>query len=211
MPADNSEELKAMRSALRMTLKEIAAQLDVPEARYANWEYGRAQTPIDYLEKIRMMVKTSELSGPKSIAYDYRIPVPYVGQVAASTPIDWANPLDATEDALVPAVMANGKGRFCARVVGLSMMPVLMPDDLLVFQASNVPKLGVIVLYRSPDNQMAVKELKDDGKEFTLHSYNETYAPVKATGSVMGHLIGIVREHGARLTTVYDPSGIRGE
>jgi SOS-response transcriptional repressor LexA len=56
---------------------------------------------------------------------------------------------------------------------------------------------------------VTVKELKHDGERFILSSINQSFPEVPAEGIVIGHLVGIVREQGSRITTEYDSNGIR--
>ena len=206
---NSAEELKSLRTSSRYTLKEFARLLDVPETTYNNWEYGKAKTPSAILAKARAIAKGDDVTRPSIPAPELKIQVPYIGQVAASTPVDWTDPFDADEFEYVPTEMGDARGRFSARVIGLSMVPLLLPGDLVVFQATNIPKLGIIVLHRSNDNQVTVKELKHDGERFILSSINESFPDVPAEGIVIGHLVGIVREQGSRITTEYDSNGIR--
>ena len=204
-----AKELKGIRESLRYTLKEFARLLDVAETRYQNWEYGKAAPPASIVAKARAIAKGDEITRPSIPAPELKIQVPYIGQVAASTPVDWTDPFDSDEFEYVPTEMGDARGRFSARVVGLSMVPLLIPGDLVVFQSTNIPKLGVVVLHRSNDNQVTVKELKHDGERFILSSVNKSFAEVPAEGLVIGHLVGIVREQGSRITTEYDSNGIR--
>ena len=205
----SAELLKSLRLASRYTLKQFARLLDVPDTTYMNWEYGKAKPPTNILDRARAIAKGDEVTRPTIPAPELKIQVPYIGQVAASTPVDWSDPFDADEFEYVPTEMGDAKGRFSARVIGLSMHPLLLPGDLVVFQSTNIPKLGVVVLHRSNDNQVTVKELKHDGEQFILSSVNEAFAGVPAEGTVIGHLVGIVREQGSRITTEYDSNGIR--
>jgi SOS-response transcriptional repressor LexA len=168
------------------------------------WEFGDGTTPL-----LSLVVTGDDLSRPTIPAPELKILAPYIGQVAASTPVDWSDPFDADEFEYVPCEMGDGRGRFSARVIGYSMHPLLLPGDLVVFQSSNVPKLGVVVLHRSTDNQVTVKELKHDGERFMLCSTNEAVPDIPASGQIIGHLVGIVREQGSRMTTEYDSNGIR--
>jgi len=209
MSTTPTEELKELRTSLRFTMKQFASQLGISETKYQNIEYGKTEPPHELISKARAIIRGDSVSSPKVPAIELKFPIPFIGQVAASTSVDWTDPYEATEMEYVPNEMGDAKGRYCARVVGLSMHPLLLPDDLVIFQSSNIPKLGIVVMHRSNDNQITVKELKHDGKDFILASCNGVYPPVIAEGLIVGHLVGIVRHQGLRVTTEYDPSGIR--
>ena len=206
---DHAAELKTIRETLGMKLEPFAKRLGVTWTTYKNYEYGQVKKiPDTVMEKARAML-APEVSVPKIPAAELRIPIPFIGLVAASQEVDWTDPLEAGEFEFVPAEMGDGRNRFACRVAGDSMIPLLYPDDVLVFVASNVPKLGIVVLFRSEDHRICVKQLKHDGERFFLHSLNSAYEPQSPKGTVIGHLIGIVREIGSRRTTEYDPAGIR--
>jgi len=209
MSTTPAEELKELRLKLRFTMNQFAERLGITPTKLQNYEYGKTEPPRELLSKARAITRGDDVSEPKVPAPELRIPIPFIGQVAASTPVDWTDPYEASEMEYVPNEMGDAKGRYCARVVGLSMHPLLLPDDLVIFQSSNIPKLGIVVMHRSNDNQITVKELKHDGKDFILASCNALYPPVIAEGLIVGHLVGIVRHQGLRTTTEYDPSGIR--
>ena len=209
MDQSAARELKTIRETMRYTLKEFARILEVAETRYQNWEYSKAEPPAAIMARARAIANGDDITRPSIPAPELKIQVPYIGQVAASTPVDWSDPFDAVEFEYVPTEMGDAKGRFSARVIGLSMFPLLLPGDLVVFQSTNIPKLGVVVLHRSNDNKVTVKELKHDGEKFILSSTNDAFPNVPAEGLVIGHLVGIVREQGSRITTEYDSQGIR--
>jgi SOS-response transcriptional repressor LexA len=205
---EQAEFLKSLRETLGMSMTIFAERLGVPRSRYKNWEYGVVdKIPESVLERARDM--RAAVSEPRIPASQLLIPVPYIGQVAASSPCDWTNPLDCLDFEFVPPEMGDARGRFACRVIGDSMYDLLIPDDICVFQATEIPKLGVVVLHRSPDNLITVKELKHDGERYILHSLNSAYPDQPANGVMVGFLVGIVRERGSRKTTEYDASGIR--
>jgi SOS-response transcriptional repressor LexA len=217
--SDNTrvEEIKSIRKKLGMSVRAFADRIGVKESTVHNWIYGgSAMVPLDAIEKARSLV-VDQVGAPLIPAINPLVPLPFIGSVAASSPVDWTNPLEAEDYEFVPNEMAelrkdgNGKfiGRFACKVVGDSMIPLLYPDDLLVFESSNVPKIGVVILHRSNDMTITVKVLKHNGTDFMLHALNPAYEPVAAQGLVIGHLVGVVRQQGSRRTTEYDPSGIR--
>ena len=209
MPADpTSNLLREIRQRLGMSQPEFARRLGVPGSRYRNWEYGAANPPAEIVRAARKM-EGPQVSGPTIPASQLYIPVPYIGGVAASSMVDWTDPFESDTFEFVPPEMGDGRGRFSCRVLGDSMYDLLQPGDLCVFQASPVPKIGTVIMYRSPENSITIKELKHDGKGFILHPLNPAYEDVPAIGTCLGYLVGIVREVGSRKVTVYDSTGIR--
>lgn len=203
-----SELLKGIRTRLGMSQTEFARRLGVPRANYKNWEYGVANAPASVIRDAKALDRP-EVSGPTIPASQLYIPIPYIGGVAASSMVDWTDPFESNAFEFVPPEMGDPRGRFACRVLGDSMYDLLMPGDLCVFQSSPVPKIGTVIMYRSPENQVTIKVLKHDGKGFVLHPLNSAYEDCPATGECVGYLVGIVREIGSRKVTVYDSTGIR--
>ena len=200
--------LRDIRLQLGMSQPEFARRLGVPGPRYRNWEYGAANAPDSVIKAARRLLG-GQVSAPSIPASQLYIPIPYIGGVAASSMVDWTDPFEADTFEFVPPEMGDERGRFSCRVLGDSMYDLLLPGDLCVFQASPIPKIGTVIMYRSPDNLVTIKELKHDGKAFILHPLNPAYEDVPATGISLGYLVGIVREIGSRKVTVYDSTGIR--
>lgn len=213
MTSSPAEELKAIRLSMRLTQPAMAERLGVAKSRYQNWEYGKVEIPNYIMDLAIALRKGDDVGRPTAPVPTVKLRIPYIGLVAASEPVSWSDPFESIEWEDVPYemgdVLPGQPGRFSARVVGLSMFPLLLPDDLLVFKSSNVPKLGIVVMHRSNDNRVSVKCLKQEGVEFFLESVNPEVKSIRAEGMVIGHLVGIVRHQGSRITTEYDPNGIR--
>lgn len=206
---DFSQELRAFRKSRRMTQAELAAELGVGRPAYANWEYGSSMPPERIISKLRAMGFGHEVGAPSIPASQLLIPIAYIGAVSASQKADWTDPFEADEFEFVPPEMGDAKGRFCCRVASDSCYDLLWPDDVAVFQRTDIPKIGAIVLFRSFDNRITIKQLKHDGEAYYLHPINPRYDVERAEGSMVGYLVGIVREQGSRRVTVYDAHGIR--
>ena len=202
------ERLRAARLKTRLTMTAFADVLGVPRSTYKNWEYGVVSNidPAIVLKAESLVVP--ELSAPTVPAPLLLVPIPYIGKVAASSPVDWTDPFESETMEEVPPQMA-GRGRFSATIFGDSMYDLLLPNDVVVFQAHDVPIIGNVVLYRSEDSTVTIKTLKHNGKGFILHPENPNYEDCEATGTMVGYLVGIIRKHHSREVTVYDPSGIR--
>lgn len=205
-----AEELARFRDkVLRLTQNEMAERLGVPYSRYKNWEYQTPIPPAIADKLLAMGYGRIEVGAPLIPASQLLIPIPFIGGVAASSPVDWTDPFESNVFEYVPPEMGDARGRFACRVLGDSMFDLLWPGDIAVFQKIDVPKLNAVVLFRSDDGLATIKTLKHDGERFMLHALNPGYNAEPARGTVVGYLVGIVREQGSRKVTVYDPSGIR--
>lgn len=199
--------------------RDAAKILEVKEDTYRSYEYGRSQLPeklakklaaewnVDWQEfyrtgkgTLKLPEGSDEAGNPRGTAPEGEVPIPYVGGIAASSKVDWTDPLEAEDAEFVPSDMVR-KGTFCCKVVGDSMYGFLWPDDIAIFQATSEEKLGRVVIHRAKDHRVTIKQLKHNGSGWVLHPLNPSYEDEPATGTIVGHLIGIVREiEGTKLT-----------
>lgn len=202
--------MAAIRERLGLSVPRFADRLGVKLSTVRNWVYGQSNAvPDDVLARARAMAQGRDVGPPLVPASQLLIPVPYIGGVAASSEVNWVDPFESETLEYVPPEMGDAKGRFCCTVLGDSMYDLLYPGDLAVFQHHVIPRLGSVVLFRSFDNRITVKTLRHDGRGMYLHPENSEYEDIRAEGSQVGFLVGIVRQIGSRRVTVYDPNGIR--
>ncbi len=202
------EALRNLRRRLDLTQEEFAAELGIKRSRLANWETGKSRPSAEARERLRARGLDSDVGPPLIPASQLLVPVPYIGFVAASDPVDWTDPFESDTFEYVPPEMGDARGRFACRVASDSMMPMLEPQDVCVFHRTDVPKIGHVILFRSEDNRVTVKQLKHDGESYVLHPLNPRYANQLAEGQMLGYLVGIVREKGTMRMTVFDASGL---
>lgn len=204
-----AQQLKEFRKAINLTQEEIAQKIGIKRSRFANFESGHSRPDELILNQLRILGFQAEVGPPIIPASQLQVPIPYIGYVAASNPVNWTDPYESESFEYVPPEMGDARGRFACRVASDSMMPILEPDDILVFQKSEIPKLRHIILFRSKENLITVKQLGHNGSNFTLVPLNPSYDEVNADGEMLGFLVGIIRERGTLRTTIYDASGIR--
>ena len=205
-------ELKAFRKdQLRLTQDALAKELNVQRSAYANWESGYSSIPEDKLTALRNLGFQADVSAPRNLAPGVEVPLRFIGSVAADTIANWTDPFESETFEFVPPEMADRRGRFCARVASDSMMDFLHVDDVAIFQSDEAHRVGRVVLYRTKDNKLAVKELRYRDGDYWLHSLNPRYEDCQANGQVVGYLVGIVRAWGTRRMSLYDPNGLTPE
>lgn len=224
MPNEPGDRLRQAREAVkerrgrRMTQREIAGLLGLNEDTYRSYEYGKSELPEAIARQAATILGRSwrwfyeggnDVSIPEVPVPDYEIPVPYIGHVGANAKFDWTDPLDSEEFQEVPSKMAEGSARFCCRIIGDSCMDLIHPGDLCIFQKEFVPRLNSMVIHRSPDGRVTLKQLKHDGTNFILHPLNAKYPDEIADGDCLGFLVGIIREENGDETTRYNRKGIR--
>jgi SOS-response transcriptional repressor LexA len=214
MAEEEHLELTRLRKSVRLTQEKMAERVGAKNvAQYKNWEYGKALVPKAILAKARAVAAGDpirEVGPPQGAITETEVPVPYIGRIAASSKVDWTNPLEADLTEFIPVHMALQRGIFCARVQGDSMTPMLQPEDIAVFRSVEFARIGSIVAYLHEDDQtVTIKQLKHDGTRPVLHPLNPEYEPEPATGRCLGILVGYKREIGKRVATDFDPEGLR--
>lgn len=202
------EALKAFRKSKDWTQQQTADALGIKRARYANYETGASKPDAKVLGKLVSLGFEPPVGPPLIPASQLLVPVPFLGMIAASDKVNWTDPFESETFEYVPPEMGDARGRFACAVASDSMMPLLEPGDVCVFQKTEVPRIGLVILFRSADKLVTIKQLKHDGENYVLKPLNPRYSDHVAEGQMLGYLVGIVRELGTRRTTVYDASGI---
>lgn len=204
-----AEELKKFRNGLGLSQHDMADRLNVTRSAYSSYETARVVIPRRILRTLYEMGFMSEVSAPTIPAGEVGVQLVSIGYVAASSKVDWTDPFESEDFEYVPSHMAEGRGLFSCRVQSDSMLPLLYPEDICVFQRTDVPKIGRVILFRSDDHKVTVKLLKHDGTNYILHPLNSNYSDEIATGCSVGVLVGIVRKIGSRTISDHDPDGIK--
>jgi DNA-binding XRE family transcriptional regulator len=200
------EALKRFRGILRLKQRELAAKLGVSLQTYANWESrGIPPKVLPELKKLGFGLEAKEIPHQLQIY----IPMVFIGSVSANDETMWSDPEDTDSMEFVPPEMGEVKGRFAAKIESDCMIPLLEPGDIVVFQQERTPRLNRVVLWKTFEGKICVKQLKHDGAKFYLHPLNPSYQDRPAEGECVGYLVGIVRTDGRRRQTDYDPDGIR--
>lgn len=206
-------ELKALKETLRLSHPAIAKRLGVSVDQWKGWYYQKAKVPPDYIKKTRALALTDpapDVYKPEGAASELEVDVPYVGRLAASSKVDWTDPLegDLTREIPVKWMLELKRGVFTAQIGGDSMSPFLEPDDLAVFKAADSARIGLVVYYRHKDGRVTVKQLRHDGVRPILHALNPNTDDEPADGQVIGILTGWRRRKGRREQTDFDPDGL---
>ncbi len=205
----SSDTLRKIRREKGWTQEELAERLGLTRSAVAAYETGRNTPPLSVYNQLVKEGFFVEVGEPTVPAGELEVPLVSIGYVAASSVADWTDPFESETFEYVPGHMGGERGRFSCRIQSDSMMPLLLPDDVCVFQRSEIPKIGAVILFRSIENRITVKLLTHKDSEYVLHPLNARYEDVPAEGQMVGYLVGIVRKVGMRTITDYDPSGIK--
>lgn len=204
-----NDKLREFRREKGWTQQELADALGVSRSLVAMVESGKSEIGAKVMVTLRSLgFEVREVGDPLIPASQLLVPLPYIGYIAASDPVNWTDPFESETFEYVPPEMGDARGRFACRISSDSMYPLLEPQDVCVFQRTDIPRIGQVILFRSDEGLVTVKQLKHDGFRFMLIPLNSRYDAFPAEGSMLGYLVGIVRERGTQRITIYDSSGI---
>lgn len=219
---------RALRSPYpRIKIKDLAKQLEVSEHVLNNHLYDRTPWRTELIERIRIALnkpvgwpysdqavivggqavfETRSDFGANGTVMRPVIPgpvvlVPLVGRAGAGpVPVDPDTYLEDPEaGVLVPAEYALGD---CSAVYaeGDSLLPLIQPGDKLVFRNTPRPRVNRIVAVRQAldATHPIVKELRQNGRELLLCSFNPTYKPLKMNDgdTMLGYLTAVLSADG---------------
>ncbi len=207
---DIPTRLKNWRKTQSLTQQELADKLQIKRSRLANFENGTSTPNREIIANLESLgfPKQQEVGPPLIPASQLLVPIPFIGYIAASNPVDWTDPFESETFEFVPPEMGDARGRFACKISSDSMFPLLEPHDICVFQRTEVPKIGHVILFRSKENLITVKQLKHDGTTYILNPINSSYNAFPAEGDMLGYLVGIIRERGTQRITIFDSTGI---
>lgn len=205
--SEEAAELKRWREDDRYKQGEIADKLGISRSTYANWEAGIQPIPEKHLRALRLLGFQAEVSKPSIPAPSTWVRLPHIGYISASTKVDWTDPYASEDFEYVATQIDDTRECFTCRVASDSMRPFLQENDLLMFKGTPVPKVGKIVLYRSPEGRLTIKWLKHDGQNYILHATNPRVDPTEADGTCLGYLIGVYHQERPKYS-IEEESGI---
>ena len=210
IPSDEATELMAIRKALGLTIRKFAERLGQPETRYKNWEYGQSKkVPVEVMASARALLGKRPVISELSPIVTYPVhAMPYAGELPAG---QWDQALTGDfEDVEARFYKSN---RFCARIVGDSCYPALQRSDFTIWESSNSPPFGrLVIAQRAGDHAATIKQLVWDSELSSprLKAINPDYDD--ATSEQWGAIAFLVYVRWTTLlgleTSAYNPDGI---
>ena len=170
------------------TVREIAGHFGI--------DYRAAIDHLRALEKKGSLVRSSRsraIQVFRPFSAVQRIPV--VGKVAAGPPLEAVENIEGAIP--VPEEWAKGSGLFIVRVdrEGMSMSPMILPQDYLLVKQGASADDGTIVLVMI-DGEVTVKRLFREGSLIVLKSDNPAMPPIRIKKGeknfrVLGKVVGV--------------------
>lgn len=132
-------------------------------------------------DKLGNPVVSIPILGMVKAGYDYLAQENWIGTIEIET-----------------SLVGNGKDYFALKVVGDSMSPVLIQDDIVVIKKQNDFENGDIVVAIINGNEATIKKGKKTDSSITLQPLNPSYDPIVFTydevKSIPVTIIGVVKQ-----------------
>ena len=202
-------DLKQKRIELGLTMLDVAKAVGVSEATISRYESGNIKNMRrDRIEKYAKILHVSpsdflDLDTSPTIfpaSSENMILIPLIGRCAAGMSC-------YAEDNITGYIktdrdiVLDGYEHFWLKVVGLSMSPMLLENDLVLVRKQNILKKECMAVVRVDDEDGVVKMVNIKPSKITLTSINPYFPPRVFEKEEMNriHLVGKVIEIKRRL------------
>lgn len=168
----------------------LAKSLNVSEAWLMGLDVPMERTSNDIYEQLKNI-------GTMYISNTEMVKIPVLGVVKAGYDYlaqeNWIGTIDVEKN-----IVSDGSEYFALKVVGDSMSPVLIQDDIVVIKKQNDFENGDIVVAIVNGNEATIKKGKKTDSSITLQPLNPSYDPLVFTydevKSIPVTIVGIVKQ-----------------
>lgn len=168
----------------------LAKSLNVSEAWLMGLDVPMERTSNDIYEQLKNI-------GTMYVSNTEMVKIPVLGVVKAGYDYlaqeNWIGTIDVEKN-----IVNDGSEYFALKVVGDSMSPVLIQDDIVVIKKQNDFENGDIVVAIVNGNEATIKKGKKTDSSITLQPLNTAYDPLVFTydevKSIPVTIVGIVKQ-----------------
>ena len=168
----------------------LAKSLNVSEAWLMGLDVPMERTSNDIYDQLKNI-------GTMYISNTEMVKIPVLGVVKAGYDYlaqeNWIGTIDVEKN-----IVNDGSEYFALKVVGDSMSPVLIQDDIVVIKKQNDFENGDIVVAIVNGNEATIKKGKKTDSSITLQPLNPSYDPLVFTydevKSIPVTIVGIVKQ-----------------
>lgn len=168
----------------------LAKSLNVSEAWLMGLDVPMERTSNDIYEQLKNI-------GTMYISNTEMVKIPVLGVVKAGYDYlaqeNWIGTIDVEKN-----IVNDGSEYFALKVVGDSMSPVLIQDDIVVIKKQNDFENGDIIVAIVNGNEATIKKGKKTDSSITLQPLNTAYDPLVFTydevKSIPVTVVGIVKQ-----------------
>jgi phage repressor protein C with HTH and peptisase S24 domain len=191
---DLGEKLVALRVARGLSQRELAQEAKVKASTISRIERGTAEPYRTTLLKIAraLRVQVDALLDPhltgdeladlvSTEAVDKTQRVPVISWTSAGTGRDWTDQgfvAGAAEEWIERPTNVRDPNAYALRVAGDSMRPLVREGDLIVIDNTKTPVPGDLVLVKTRDYGVLLKELDRQAGRIVLLSLNPAFTPI---------------------------------
>lgn len=188
------ETLKSLAKAMNMELDYLLKQLNDEQNIYLDENEYQKQfsenSPTNIYEQLKNI-------GTMYVSNTDMVKIPILGVVKAGYDYlaqeNWIGSVDVEKN-----IISDGSEYFALKVVGDSMSPVLIQDDIVVIKKQNNFENGDIVVAIVNGNEATIKKGKKTDSSITLQPLNPSYDPLVFTydevKSIPVTIVGIVKQ-----------------
>ncbi len=196
----------------KKTRSDVCRDLDIPYSTFTDWCNANIYPRIDKIEMLANYfdIKKSDLVEDKDKLYNQlknigtmyvsntdMVKIPILGVVKAGYDYlaqeNWIGSVDVEKN-----IVSDGSEYFALKVVGDSMSPVLVQDDIVVIKKQNDFENGDIVVAIVNGNEATIKKGKKTDSSITLQPLNPSYDPLVFTydevKTIPVTIVGIVKQ-----------------
>lgn len=196
----------------KKTRSDVCRDLDIPYSTFTDWCNANIYPRIDKIEMLANYfdIKKSDLVEDKDKLYNQlknigtmyvsntdMVKIPILGVVKAGYDYlaqeNWIGTIDVEKN-----IVNDGSEYFALKVVGDSMSPILIQDDIVVIKKQNDFENGDIVVAIVNGNEATIKKGKKTDSSITLQPLNPSYDPLVFTydevKSIPVTIVGIVKQ-----------------
>lgn len=209
-----SKNLKYYMNLNNKDRNDICKDLNLPYTTFAEWYNGNIYPRIDKIEMLAnyFNIKKSDLIESKNseqisnqlknigamyISNTNLVKVPILGTVKAGYDYmaqeNWTGYVDVEKD-----IIKDGCEYFALRIVGDSMFPTLMEDDIVIIKKQDDFETGDIVVAIVNGDEATIKKGKKTDSSILLQPLNSAYEPLIFTygemKSIPVTIIGVVKQ-----------------
>ena len=167
-------------------LREIAGRFEL--------SLGAVQDRFAALEAKGFLKRERGQARGLALAAKAALGLPILGQVPAGTPIE---AIEDVEGRLTLDKSLARNADYLLRVKGHSMLPELVPGDMVMVRRAPDADSGALVIAHVDGAEATVKRLRRNGRRAWLQPANPDYPPITAPFTVIGKVVGLIRSYGA--------------
>lgn len=196
----------------KKTRNDVCRDLDIPYSTFTDWCNANIYPRIDKIEMLANYfdIKKSDLVEDKNkldnqlknigaiyVSNTNLVKIPILGKVKAGynymAQENWIGYVDIEKD-----IIKDGCEYFALKVIGNSMSPVLIEDDIVIIKKQNDFENGDIVVAIINGDEATIKKGKKSDSSILLQPLNPSYEPLIFTYDEMKtipvEIIGIVKQ-----------------